>query len=120
MELTKPIRGIFFDLGWTIFHPATGDWKLTEKALQYINLDILRSIPKERLNQAFLKANEILKKEIYKSESEELERYTNYYKKFSEMLPEIKLSMQQAEIIAYDRVYNDSNYVFFDDAKKNN
>ncbi|WP_312092157.1 HAD-IA family hydrolase [Niallia sp.] len=116
--IKKPIRGIFFDLGWTIFRPSTGDWKITEKALEFINLDILHSIPKDRRNTAFIKANECLKTEIYKKEAEEFVRYSNYYKIIAKQLPELKLSEKQAEIIAYDRVYNNSNYVFYDDAKK--
>lgn len=118
MSISKPIRGIFFDLGWTIFRPATGDWRITAKALEYINPQILRSIPPEKLYAAISKANEYVKNGVYKTEEEELERYTNYYKTIAEMLPEIKVTKEQAGIIAYDRVYNDSNYVFFDDTKK--
>ncbi|NMO77936.1 HAD family hydrolase [Niallia alba] len=118
MKLNNPIRAIFFDLGWTIFRPFTGNWKITTKALEYINLENLHSISKERLHITFLKANEYLKMEIYKTELEELERYMNYYKTIADELPEIKLTLQQAEIIAYDRVYNDSNYIFYEDAKK--
>lgn len=112
MTIQKPVRGIFLDLGWTIFRPATGDWRITLKALEYINPQILGSIPQEQLNTAISKANEHLKNEVYKTEDEELERYTNYYKTMAEGLPEIHLTNEQAEIIAYDRVYNDSNYVF--------
>ncbi|MCF2648319.1 hypothetical protein ACTQ5K_12525 [Niallia sp. Sow4_A1] len=102
MIINKPLRGILFDLGWTIFRPYTGDWKITAKALEFINIELLHSIPKEKLHIAFLKANECLKPEIYKKEVEELERYINFYKKIGKMLPEIKLSEQHAEIIACD------------------
>ncbi|MEK3903274.1 HAD family hydrolase [Paenibacillus sp. FSL R7-0179] len=114
MTIQKPVRGIFLDLGWTIFRPASGDWRITLKALEYINPQILGSIPQEQLNTAILKANEHLKNEVYKTEDEELERYTNYYKTLAEWLPEIHLTNEHAEIIAYDRVYNDANYVFLD------
>ncbi|WP_438491562.1 HAD family hydrolase [Paenibacillus sp. IHBB 3054] len=118
MTIKKPVRGLFFDLGWTIFRPATGDWRITVKALEYINPQILWSIPQDKLNSAISKANEYVKNEIYKTEDEELERYTNYYRTIAEMLPEINITKEQAKIIAYDRVYNDSNYVFFDNTKK--
>lgn len=45
MTINKPVKGIFFDLGWTIFRPATGDWMLTAKAMEYIKPEILWSIP---------------------------------------------------------------------------
>ena len=64
MKLNNPIRAIFFDLGWTIFRPFTGNWKITTKALEYINLENLHSISKERLHITFLKANEYLKNEV--------------------------------------------------------
>ena len=118
MAIKEPVRGIFLDLGWTIFCPATGDWRITLKALEYINPKILWSIPQDKLNAAISKANEYIKNEIYITEDEELERYKNYYRTIAEMLPEIDITIEQAEIIAYDRVYNDSNYIFFDNAKK--
>ncbi|WP_342477312.1 HAD-IA family hydrolase [Paenibacillus sp. FSL H7-0350] len=118
MIIQKPVHGIFLDLGWTIFRPATGDWRITLKALEYINPQILGSIPQEQLNTAISKANEHLKNEVYKTEDEELERYTNYYKTMAERLPEMHLTNEQAEIIAHDRVYNDANYVFFDHTKQ--
>ncbi|AIQ41456.1 hypothetical protein [Paenibacillus sp. FSL R5-0912] len=105
MTIIKPVRGIFFDLGWTIFRPATGDWRITVKALEYINPQILWSIPQDKFNTVISKANEYVKNEIYKTENEELERYINYYKTIAEMLPEIDITYEQAEIIAYDRVY---------------
>ncbi|QUL56596.1 HAD family hydrolase [Paenibacillus tritici] len=118
MTINKPVRGIFFDLGWTIFRPATGDWRITVKALEYINPQILWSIPQDTFNTAISKANEYVKNEIYKTEEEELERYINYYRTLAEWLPEIHITYEQAEIIAYDRVYNDSNYVFLDHTTK--
>lgn len=118
MNIIKPVGGIFFDLGWTIFRPATGDWRMTAKALEYINPQTLRTIPQDKLSTVISKANEYFNNEIYKTEDEEFERYINYYRTISAMLPEFNITKEQAEIIAYDRVYNDSNYIFFDDAKK--
>lgn len=117
MTINEPIRGIFFDLGWTIFRPATGDWMMPVKALEYINPQILQSIPQVKLNEAISKANEYLKNEIVLSEDEELDKRINFYRTIAEMLPEINISKEQADNIAYDRVYNDSNYIFFDDVK---
>lgn len=118
MTINKPVRGIFFDLGWTIFRPATGNWMLTAKAMEYIKPEILWSIPQEKLFSTRKSADECLKDEIYLTEEEEFDRYRSYYRSIAERLPEIKVSQEQADIIAYDRVHNDNNYVFFTDAKK--
>ncbi len=79
MKIKKPVRGLFFDLGWTIFRPATGDWRMTAKALEYINPQILGTITQDKLNAAFSKADEYLINEIYKTEDEEFARYKDYY-----------------------------------------
>lgn len=118
MNIKEPVQGIFFDLGWTIFRPASGDWRMTAKALEFINPQKLWSIPQEKLHTAFLKADASFENEIYMTEDEELIRYTNFYRTIAEMLPELNITQQQAESIAQDRVYNDANYVFYEDVLK--
>jgi putative hydrolase of the HAD superfamily len=117
LTIKKPIRGIFFDLGWTLLRPATGNWLIPLKALQYVNLQALQSLPLVKLNEAMSTANKHFQNKIYLSEAEELELRISYYRTIAEMLPEINITKEQADIIAYDRVYNDSNYVLFDDVK---
>ena len=36
------IRGIFFDLGWTLELPETGDWMLTKCFRKYISEELHR------------------------------------------------------------------------------
>ena len=37
MELLRqPVKGIFFDLGWTLVYPPSGDWEFTEPAKKQI------------------------------------------------------------------------------------
>lgn len=118
MSIKRPVSGILFDLGWTVFRPASGDWRITAKALEYINPQVLGLIPRDKMNTAISAASAYAGNEMYRTEAEELAGYTFYYRKLAEMLPEIKVTKDQAEAIAYDRVYNDSNYVFFDDVKQ--
>lgn len=118
MTIKKPIRGIFFDLGWTLLRPATGDWLFTAKALEYIDTQVLRSISQDRLNEAISKANMFLQDRVFLTEEEELDLRINAYRTIAEMLPEMKISREQVETIAYARVYNDDNYVLFNDSKK--
>ncbi|MFD2876325.1 hypothetical protein ACFTAO_10785 [Paenibacillus rhizoplanae] len=87
--------------------------------MEYINPQILGSIPQEQLNTAISKANEHLKKmKFTKLKMRSLKGIQITIKTMAEGLPEIHLTDEQAEIIAYDRVYNDANYVFFDHTKQ--
>ena len=38
-HLSKPVQGIFFDLGWTLLTPVTGDWMFSSLARQYFPLE---------------------------------------------------------------------------------
>lgn len=97
MNVRKPIRGIFFDLGWTILRPATGNWFITAKALEYINPKILRSIPQAKLNEAVSKAGEYFQNKTYLTEDEELELRVKFYRTVAEML--LKLIFQKNKLI---------------------
>lgn len=110
-------RGIFFDLGWTLLRPSSGDWHLTDKAREAIDPDIWKLIPPERLRAALAKANAWLRDEVILTEAEELDRFTHFYATAAESLPELKLTREQVELIACDKVFNDANYVLYDDAK---
>jgi putative hydrolase of the HAD superfamily len=86
--------------------------------LEYIYPELLQAIPKEKFTIALSKANEYLPDEIYLNEAEELERFQNFYRTISEMLPELHFSRQQADSVAYDRVKNDANFILFEDTIK--
>lgn len=118
MYLHKPIKGIFFDVGWTMNYPASGHWMITKKAYEYIDINIVNSLPKERISKAYEKCMDYLNKNhLLKTEEDEYEQFKIFYTMFSNLLPELKILNKQIEEIAYDKVYNTNNYVFFDDTK---
>ena len=45
MELRPPVRGIFFDLGWTLLYPPSGDWMFSGFARKYFPRDKLSALP---------------------------------------------------------------------------
>jgi len=120
MYLHKPIKGIFFDVGWTMNYPASGHWMITKKAYEYIDINIVNSLPKERISKAYEKCMDYLNKNyLLKTEEDEYEQFKIFYTMFSNLLPELKILNKQIEEIAYDKVYNTNNYVFFDDKNHN-
>ena len=119
MYLHKPIRGIFFDVGWTMNEPASGHWMITKKAYEYIDINVINSLPKERISKAFEQCMDYLNKNhLLKTEDDEYQQFKIFYTMFSNLLPELKISKEQIEEIAYDKVYNVKNYIFFEDTKK--
>lgn len=119
MYLHKPIKGIFFDVGWTMNEPASGHWMITKKAYEYMNINVVNSLPKERISKTFEQCMDYLNKNhLIKTEEDEYEQLKIFYTMLSDGLPELKISREQIEEIAHDKVYNMNNYIFFDDVKK--
>ena len=38
-SLSNPVKAVFFDLGWTLVYPPSGDWEFTEPAKKLYLLD---------------------------------------------------------------------------------
>lgn len=108
---------IFFDVGYTIDYPASGDWMFTCKFNEIAGKRI-KECSEEQISQArnagmvFLERNHFIR-----DEKEEVKNMYNYYKIISD---ELKLGMTSEEIetVAEDRTYNMDNYVIYPDAKQ--
>lgn len=67
------IKGIFFDLGWTIFHPVNNNWFINQKMLEFTSIQTIDSLPPEKRKAAFDKALKYLDDHhLLFSEDEEL------------------------------------------------
>jgi len=96
---------------------STGHWFIPPKFFEYVNKEKFLSIEKEKINNAFSNAQKYLFNEkLIKDRKEELKHFTNFYKLFSENLPELEIN--NIEDLAKDIVYNTSKYVFYDDVKE--
>lgn len=111
------IRSILFDSGRVLNMSSTGHWFISPKFFEYVNKEKFLSIEKEKINNAFSNAQKYLFNEkLIKDRKEELKHFINFYKLFSENLPEIEI--KNIEELARDIVYNTSKYVFYDDVKE--
>jgi putative hydrolase of the HAD superfamily len=116
MTLKQPVKGIFLDFGWTMAYPITKNYWLPQKALEFINLARLAAIPEARRNEAFTKSMEYLDNNHFIiTETEEFDQFKEYYRILAGYLPELAVTEEIIEIIAYDKVFNDKNFIFFDD-----
>lgn len=111
------IKSILFDSGRVLNMSSTGHWFIPPSFFEYINKEKFLSIEKEKINNAFSNAQKYLFNEkLIKDRKEELKHFTNFYKLFSENLPELEIN--NIEDLAKDIVYNTSKYIFYDDVKE--
>lgn len=116
MELLSPVKGIFFDAGWTLFRPVNTDWFINNKMMELIDLSILAAIPQDRKEKVFDRALRYLDDNHYLlTEDDELEQFKVFYSMLAEDLPEISLTEQQISEIAHSKVFDMDNYIHFND-----
>jgi len=113
------IKGIFFDLGWTIFRPVNDNWFINQKMLEFTSMQTIESLPLEKRNAAFNKALKYLDdNHLLFSEEEEIEQFAEFYKIIADELPELGIPVEQAAEIAEFKVADTSNFIFYDKAKE--
>ena len=101
---------IFFDVGYTLDMPASGDWMFTYRFLQEAG-NKLKACSDHKINKArdtglhFLANNHLIK-----SVDAEIEQFYQYYSIISDEL-NLGLSETQRQEIARDRACNMKNYI---------
>ncbi len=115
MKLHAPIKGIFFDIGWTLLRDVGHDWFIINKMMEYVDAKTFEDIPKDKNITAFNRAIKYLDdNHLVLSEHEELKQFEVFYSMLTDDLPELGLTKEQIHEIAYSKVY-DNNYMLFDD-----
>jgi len=117
MKLQAPVKGIFFDIGWTLLHPVT-DWLVNKKFIECADMDMYDNIAKERKDEAFSKGLKYLDDMHLKfvmTEGEQLRQFEAFYSMLAKDLPELELTGEHIKAIAYSEVYDMDNYSLFDD-----
>ena len=108
---------VFFDVGYTIDYPASGDWMFTRK-FNEVACERIQNCSEEQIRQArnvgmaYLERNHFIR-----DEKEEVATLYNYYKIISDEL-KIGMTSEETEAVAADRAYNMDNYMIYPDAKQ--
>ena len=106
------LKYIIFDFGKVLGYPKTGKWFLTPKfksLLSDLNIDM------DKVKQAISENKYIVKDDLpIKTLKEEYNLFIGFY---SNILDELGLDKELAKEIAYDKVYNNSEYSLYDDVK---
>ena len=116
LNIIKGKKVIFFDMGWTLDTPASGDWMITKRAMELIGPEKLKRMSLGGMLAPGISASRCLEEHHLTTLEEECALFTRYYTLLSED-HDLGLTHEQAADIANDRTYNMDNYVFFPDAK---
>lgn len=107
------MKNIIFDIGGVLAEPKSGHW--------FITTNFWNILDKNLIDEENLKM--ILKKYLYlqtqkpKTEKDEHEMFSNYYYNVLKDINYPNASMDIANKLADDCVYNDDKFIFFDDDK---
>lgn len=106
MRLKAPIKGIFFDAGWTLLYNKSKHWLLPE---EIINPHLLNAIPDFIRDDVYHRALKFLDdNHLVLTEEEESEQFMRFYSMIASDLPELALTNQQIQLEGLD-------YCFYDD-----
>ena len=113
-EILKNKKAIFFDVGYTLEYPASGDWMLTNKFNELAGEKCYRH-SKAEIQKAKDSSFEYLEKNhLVMNVEEEYEQFVHFYRELSGFL-DLGLTEAEAREIAYDRTFNMANYVPYPD-----
>lgn len=105
-KLSKPVKGIFFDLGWTLLYPLSGDWEFTEPAKKLFHWEKYTALPQERVKAARQAATQyVAERHRLDTLEEEYQQMVPYYSIIAEALPELGVTQQDIETVAAEKVY---------------
>ena len=105
------IRGIFFDLGWTLELPETGDWMLTKCFRKYISEELQATVDPQLWRKALMTASQPLT-EHHKitTLAEEADQFTGWYMDLLQTAG-LPVTPEIAREIALDRTYEYDKYI---------
>lgn len=104
---------LFFDVGSTLHHPATGNWFITPnffKIIGQIDLDLIL----DAIKNSFYLLDE---REI-NTEDEEFDMFCKFYYKVLKVMNYPNISTEIIQALAYDNVYNNNKVIFYPEVKQ--
>ena len=110
IDLLKDKKVIFFDVGYTLDAPASGDWMFTRQFLELAG-DKLKKKSKEEISKAFDAGLRYLAgNHLVTTVDAEIRQFYEYYSVISDQL-NLGLSEEERDRIARDRACNMKNYI---------
>lgn len=115
LDILKDKKVVFFDVGYTLDYPASGDWILTNKFYEVAG-DRIEGKSKEEIGEAARYAFQYLAKHHHlKGLQDEIDAFVRFFTDFSDYL-KLGLTKEECECISKDRAGNMANYIAYEDA----
>lgn len=112
IELLETKQAIFFDLGYTLVYPASGDWMFTQMFYELAG-DVYKSHSETEIQDARDRSFEYLaKNHLMTSVEEECKQFEHYYGELSRYL-DLDFTDTEIRELAYDRTYNMKSYISY-------
>lgn len=109
------LKGIFFDIGYTLCRMNTGDWRATDKFYEYIPREYMAGLSSDIIASAYEAGNAVQAKwNFVWNLEEEVRMNVESYRAMIGKFPGISVSETDLQEIAYDRTYNMDNYIFYE------
>ena len=117
-SLSNPVKAVFFDLGWTLVYPPSGDWEFTEPAKKLFRWDVYMTLPEERRVQGRKAAYDTFRpRHKMATLEEEYQQNLDYYGEIARLFPELGATPQDVETAALEKVYQARHtYQLFEDS----
>ena len=117
-SLSNPVKAVFFDLGWTLVYPPSGDWEFTEPAKKLFRWDVYATLPEERRVQGRKAAYDTFRpRHKMATLEEEYQQNLDYYGEIARLFPELGATRQNIEVAALEKVYQPQHtFGIFQDA----
>ncbi len=116
---TEKIKAVLFDSGYTLNYPRSGNWFIPTNFYEFISPVALQAQNKASFGRAIeIGLRYLLGNHSIYNEAEEFEAFKIFYHIMSS---ELNLNENDIDIsgLAYDTVFNDDKFVFYDDVQKN-
>lgn len=115
LNILKNKKVLFFDVGYTLDYPASGDWMFTNKFYELTG-SRLADVSASDIQAARRFAMRYLNDHhLVKDVEEECRQFFRYYSDFAKYLG-LPLSDEEARAIAEDRAHNMDNYIVYPDS----
>ncbi len=116
IELLKRKKVIFFDVGYTLDYPSSGDWIFTEKFYEVAGKRAAPYTLEEMQRASEVPLEYLDKNHLVMSVEEQYGQYVYLYSEISKNLA-LGLTQEEVNAIAYDQTYNVENVKAYPDAK---
>lgn len=110
LNLLKDKKVIFFDVGYTLDAPASGDWMFTDKFLELAGEKLKQKTEGEIQRARDMGLRFLAKDHLIQTVEAEIQNFFEYYSIISDQL-NLGLSEKERDQIARDRACNMNNYV---------